>query len=362
MSLQSARFRGDPVLERIVTGDTTAFLRFGTQGEAVRQVQFALIDLGFDIPDGATGNFLQQTSAAVVAYKTSRGLSPNDPVAGIKTVTTLDAEWAIPFADRDEWLSWQTRPIADFNFHRGLELARRRAGRDFALHPLSAWLPAAFRDGIFTALAGLLDPAGSPLGPCTPSASWGASPLDTFHCHVVIDTANVGPAWQGFQGSSRAIDQRALALMRQADTAGSEGTPPWTAAYSALLLAPGDPADPGPLPRTANLLNDILAESAATGVPVKLLWHTFEHEQWRPVEVGSHDARRGWWNVVSPSPGPVDPWPFPVTDVAFAANVAQLLELGVIVDRAGTVSVAAPTRTEAGALAGLNKKRIDDVT
>ena len=24
---------------------------------------------------------------------------------------------------------------------------------------------------------------------------------DTFHCHVVIDSANVGPAWQGFQGS-----------------------------------------------------------------------------------------------------------------------------------------------------------------
>lgn len=359
MALESARFRGDPVLERIAANDTTAFLRFGAHGDHVRKVQFALIDLGFEIPDGATGNFLQQTSAAVVAYKTSHGLVPNDPVAGIGTVTTLDREWATPFADRDEWLSWQTRPIPEFNFNRADELARRQAGRSFALNPLSAWLPAAFRDGIFAALAGLLDPSGSPLGPFTPSATWGASPLDTFHCHVVIDLANLGPVWQGFQGFSRAIDDRSMAMMRQADQAGQEGTPAWTAAYRALLLAPGDPSF---TQRIANLLTDILGESARTGILVKLLWHTFEHDIWRPVEVGSSDPRRAWWNVVSPAAGPVTQWPFPVTDVAFRTNVAQLLELGVIVDKSGQVTVAAPTRTEAAALAGLDKKRIDDAT
>jgi peptidoglycan hydrolase-like protein with peptidoglycan-binding domain len=359
MALESARFRGDPVLERIATNDTTAFLRFGAKGDHVQKVQFALIDLGFDIPDGATGNFLQQTSAAVVAYKTSRGLVPHDPVAGIGTVTTLDREWATPFADRDEFLSWQTRPIPEFNFTRADELARRQAGRGFALNPLSAFLPAEFRDGIFAALTGLLDPAGSPLGKFTPSATWGASPLDTFHCHVVVDTAGVTPAWQGIQGFSRAIDDRAMTMMRQADQAGPEGTPPWTAVYRALLLAPGDPSF---AQRIANLLNDILRESRNTGTPVKLLWHTFEHDIWRPVEVGSHDPRRAWWNVVAPAAGPVTQWPFPVTDAAFVANVAQLLELGVIVDKAGTVTVAAPTRTEAAALAGLDKKRIDDAT
>lgn len=359
MALESARFRGDPVLERIASNDTSAFLRLGAQGDHVTKVQFALIDLGFDIPDGATGNFLQQTSAAVVAYKTSRGLVPNDPVAGVGTVTTLDGEWALPFADRDEWLSWQTRPISEFNFTRSDELARRQAGRDFLLSPLCAWLPPAFRDGIFTALAGLLDPGGSPLGQFTPSATWGASPLDTYHCHVVIDPANLGPAWQGFQGFSRAIDDRALAMIRQAGQAGPEGTPPWTAAYRALLLAPGDP---GFTQRIASLLGDILRESASTGVPVKLLWHTFEHDNWRPVEVGSNDPRRAWWNVVAPVPGPVTQWPFPVTDASFRANVAELLELGVIVDKSGTVFVAAPTRTEAAALAGLDKKQIDDVT
>lgn len=359
MALESARFRGDPILERIAGNDTTAFLRFGAQGDHVRKIQFALIDLGFDIPDGATGNFLQQTSAAVAAYKTSRGLVPNDPVAGVGTVTTLDREWALPFADRDEWLSWQTRPIPEFNFTRADELGRRQTGQGFVLNPLSTWLPPAFRDGIFTALTGLLDPGGSPLGQFTPSASWGASPLDTFHCHVVIDTANLGPAWQGFQGFSRAIDDRALAMMRQADQAGPEGTPAWTAAYRALLLAPGDPSF---TQRIANLLGDILKESTNTGVPVKLVWHTFEHEGWRPIEVGSSDPRRAWLNVVAPAAGPVAQWPFPVTNAAFSANVAHLLELGVIVDKAATVSVAAPARTEAAALAGLDKKRIDDAT
>lgn len=359
MALESARFRGDPVLERIARNDTSAFLRFGAKGDHVRKVQFALIDLGFGIPDGATGNFLQQTSAAVVAYKTSRGLTPNDPVAGVGTITTLDREWAMPFADRDEWLSWQTRLIPEFNFTRADELARRRSGRGFVLNPLSAWLPPAFRDGIFTALTALLDPTGSPLGQFTPAASWGASPLDTYHCHVVIDTANVGPAWQGFQGFSRAIDQRMAEMMRQADQAGQEGTPAWTAAYRALLLAPGNP---GFTQRIANLLNDIARESQNTGVPVKLLWHTFEHAAWRPIEIGSNDPRRAWLNVVTPVAGPVTQWPFPVTDVAFAANVAQLLGLAVIVDKTGTVTVAAQTRTEAAALAGLDKKRIDDAT
>jgi hypothetical protein len=69
------------------------------------------------------------------------------------------------------------------------------------------------------------------------------------------------PARQGFQGCSQAINRRALALM-QADAAGPEGTPPWTATYSTLLLAPGDQRTRAPLPRNAKLLNDLLAESA----------------------------------------------------------------------------------------------------
>jgi hypothetical protein len=38
---------------------------------------------------------------------------------------------------------------------------------------------------------------------------------------------------------------------------------------------------------------------------------TFEHASWRPVGVGSHDARRAWWNVIAPTARPVTQWPFP---------------------------------------------------
>ena len=190
MALSSARFRGDPILERIHDGDQSAYLRFGASGDAVRAVQFALIDLGYSIPAGATGNFASQTSDAVVQFKKDHTLVPNDPVVGIGTITELDNEWASPFADRDEWLSWQTRPISNFNFTRQNELDRQQSGGQFTFNPLSAWLPAPFKDAILTGIAAILDPTGSPVGAFTPSATWGASPLDFYHCHVVLDLAN----------------------------------------------------------------------------------------------------------------------------------------------------------------------------
>ena len=55
MSLRSARFAGNPVLEAIGQGDQASFRRFDAQSDAVRGAQEALIDLGYSIPDGATG-------------------------------------------------------------------------------------------------------------------------------------------------------------------------------------------------------------------------------------------------------------------------------------------------------------------
>ncbi len=76
------------VLERCLLG--THRMRWGETGLAVQLVQQALIDLGFDIPSGATGNFLSQTSAAVVAFKRSHSLSPDDAVVGPGTMRALD--------------------------------------------------------------------------------------------------------------------------------------------------------------------------------------------------------------------------------------------------------------------------------
>jgi putative peptidoglycan binding protein len=361
MALASARFRGDPILERIRSGDTSAYLRFGAQGDAVRAVQFALIDLGSSIPNGATGNFGPQTSAAVVQFKTDHALVPNDPVVGIGTMTALDDAWALPFADRDEWLSWQTRPIREFNFTRRNELDRRNSGRQFTLNPLSAWLPGAFKDAMLRGITELLDPRGSPVGAFSPSATWGASPLDLFHCHVVLDIANgQTPSWSPLRAKAEAIHARMLAMMREADRHGPEGTPPWTAAYRNLILAPGQAGALSFTDAVADVLNGLLANSARERQTIKLVWHTFEHPPWRPVEVASDDPRRSWWNDVAPVPTGVTHTGFP--SGAFGANVFQLIELGFLIDQDLVLTVLGQTRTEAAALVNLDKARIDAVS
>lgn len=95
--LQSPRFTGVEVLERCLEG--THRMRRPETGVAVQLVQQALIDLGFQIPSGATGNFLDETSAAVVAFKRSHGLVPDDPVLGPGTMSALDRD--IVAYDRD---------------------------------------------------------------------------------------------------------------------------------------------------------------------------------------------------------------------------------------------------------------------
>ena len=357
MVLESARFRGDPILERIRNADTTAYLRFGAQGEHVRAVQFALIDLGFSIPSGATGGFFNETSAAVVQYKTLHGLVPNDPVVGVGTMTALDDEWALPFADRDEWLSWQTRPIPEFNFTRADELNRQQTGGQFTLNPLSSWLPGSFKNAIITGITALLDPTGSPLGQFTPSATWGMSPLDAFHCHVVVDNINIAPSWSSFKPQEAQIHQRILTMMGQADQAGPEGMPPWTAAYRNLLLAPAQPGTPKFFDQVATLLNGLLTNAQAEQQTVKLVWHTFEEKLWRPVDVGSDHPRRAWWNDVAPVPSGMTQWPFPVAD--FGINVFSLLGLAFLIDKDGVTTVGAETHVEAAALVNLDKKRIE---
>ena len=62
--------------------------------EGVAILQLGLIGLGersITIPDGPTGNFMQQTAAAVRAFQASRGLVV-DGIAGQKTVTRLDSD------------------------------------------------------------------------------------------------------------------------------------------------------------------------------------------------------------------------------------------------------------------------------
>ncbi|MEU3690362.1 peptidoglycan-binding domain-containing protein [Streptomyces narbonensis] len=100
LQLESARFRGDPVLERIRAADTSAYLKYGQSGSHVMAVQYGLIDLDHVIPSGTTCFFGNETSQAVTSFKQDEGLRPADPVVGVGTITALDGTWAIPNADR----------------------------------------------------------------------------------------------------------------------------------------------------------------------------------------------------------------------------------------------------------------------
>ena len=354
MALSSARFRGDPTLEAIAADDVSAFLKFGAIGPAVTAVQFGLIDLGFAIPSGATGNYLNETTAAVEAFQGDVGLAV-DGIFGVDTLTALDAKWALPFADREEFLSWTGRPLPDFNFSRADELAHRQNATDFTLAPVSAWLPEAFRDAIFSVLAQLLDPAGSPLGAMTPSATWGVSPLDLYHCHVVIDKALEDADWTDVSHDSNGVSTRATGLKTQANQAGPLRGTAWTKALRDLLLAPASGVTPAYFDQLASLLHVILGHAAAKDQTVKFVLHTFEHS--RPAGMKNNDARRSWISDVTPAPGAVTPTAFPPS--AYGKNVLEISALAFFVDAEAVVTVGGQTLEETSPLVGLAMNDID---
>ena len=99
-NLQAPQFKGDRVLEACLVnlhtlkaglGDTV-----GDQGEAVKKVQQALVDLGFELPKfGVDGLFGPETKAAVEAFQRSQGFTGDDVDGkiGPKTMDALDASF-----------------------------------------------------------------------------------------------------------------------------------------------------------------------------------------------------------------------------------------------------------------------------
>ncbi|OMC32538.1 hypothetical protein A5740_12720 [Mycobacterium sp. GA-1841] len=315
MALQSARFRGKPRFDKIHNYDTTAYFRVNDQGDDVRELQNGLLDLGYSIPSGATGFFGAETSTAVVRFKTDHGLHPNDPVAGRETITTLDGYYAVPFADREEWLSWQNRRLPAFNYTRQDEFNRINTGATLTWNPASAWIPPLFKDALVKGISQILDPYGSPVSGYAPSATWGVSPLDLYHCHLVIDGIPVQiidgvPRRDPAPAPWNDIELRDLNLARirdqcraKADAVADPGTPAWIANYRSALLAPAPAGQRSYTENAADLLNLIAAASAApaTARPVYMLWHSFEERLWRPPGMRHSDPRRHWWCEATPN-------------------------------------------------------------
>ncbi|MFG3002072.1 peptidoglycan-binding protein [Streptomyces sp. NPDC048340] len=369
LQLESARFRGDPVLEKIRAADTTAYLKYGQSGGHIKAVQFALIDLGnpaYAIPSGATGFFGTETSNAVVKFKQAEGLTPADPVVGVGTITKLDGKWTLPNADRDEWLSWPTRPIPEFNFTRKNEMDRLSSGQTFTFNPVCGTIPTEFKGAITGALAELLDYQGSPDGKYSPSASWGASPFDFYHFHLAIDIPATGPdpSWLapgGVADRAGKLKQRAATLQAKADLVAPQGLPAWTTAYRNLLLAPTTGTTRGMVDLFLDVLKEALANSVAEGQPLRLVWHTFEIPVWRPISMYDEDLRRHWRNTLFLAPStPLSPPPFTPTPSNHALHYLEFLEPTFLVDQNSVITFFGPNLIETAALVDLDMKRVWD--
>lgn len=374
MSLQSARFRGDPRLAAIEAGDEAQFMRFGDSGPAVTALQCALIDHNFAIPDGPTGFYGQQTADAVAAFKTAMGFDQTDPVAGVRTISALDGIFALPYADRREWTesfgrasegaatAIDPRPLQEFNFSRFEEQTRRLDGTPFTFATDGVQPPPAFAAAFVVGLSGLLDPAGSPNGPLTDSATWGASPFDLYHVHLVIEPGDATPAWDALAQEFQSALFRAEATLRDEVTTASGAepeSPEWTEALRVRLLEPlaGDGLTLAQ--RAEAWLQRLHAQSLASGASLRFLWHTFESlsGRWRPDGMQRTDPRRSWWNVIAPVPGPVVQTPF-TAGLGGAGPWVNLGTLAFLVDDSATITVMAPKVDEAAALRGVPMRTI----
>lgn len=60
----------------------TTSIQYGQSGNAVKQLQEFLISQGYSIPAGATGNFLDQTKAALSQWQQANGISSSTPGFG----------------------------------------------------------------------------------------------------------------------------------------------------------------------------------------------------------------------------------------------------------------------------------------
>jgi len=93
--LTAPRFAGDAVLEAVY--DNERLLRSGDTGPAVRKLQRALLDVGFELPRfGVDGIFGPETKAAMEAFQHASGLTGTniDGIVGPTTMGWLDQRFS----------------------------------------------------------------------------------------------------------------------------------------------------------------------------------------------------------------------------------------------------------------------------
>jgi Putative peptidoglycan binding domain len=105
--LRSLRFGDDPDLQAVALGrlrlgranDSPYPAPIRSQGEAIRKVQQALLDLGYSLPrTGDDGRYGEETYRAVLAYKQQFNIRTAsgylDGIVGVKTIQHLDGQFS----------------------------------------------------------------------------------------------------------------------------------------------------------------------------------------------------------------------------------------------------------------------------
>lgn len=121
-------------------------LRRGDEGEEVRELQRALIALGYDCGKyGADGDFGGDTEKAVKAYQTNKGLGV-DGIAGEKTLAAIEKDLSAMGDDTAE----ESAPGGNLRVANGTWNLRKGPGTEYAIAGIAKggeWLQSAYVPG-----------------------------------------------------------------------------------------------------------------------------------------------------------------------------------------------------------------------
>jgi hypothetical protein len=299
------------------------FLQDGTPAanlpDDVKIVQFLLntIPASEGAPDfllDVDGIYGTQTNTAVGGFQQHQfGFVDHLVEPGLNTITQMSVlalaqlVAAAPLITGGEELrSWAVRPLAQWNFTRGqLAMASQAGGLTFSADA-QALLPPLYQTNLLTAIATILNPNSIDPG------SWGISPFDFFHFHVLIKRSTATAEDDAIADRRRVLDDRMEALRRQA----AGGTTP-----SAKIATPDQARQYKQLLRTLVPEYRKLLEDLARRPGVRIDYHSFEIDKWRPKGMQSDDQRRYWRSLTLNANPVVEPSEFRKTKDLLDANL-----------------------------------------
>jgi hypothetical protein len=237
----------------------------------------------------------------------------------------------------EELRSWATRRTPQWNFTRAhVALANLAGGFTFSSDS-QALLPPNYRANLVKAFSTILNPGASSPG------SWGISPFDFYHCHVMVPAATATSADQDLVIRRQGVDTKVEQFRQQASgTSGATAT--ITTAAQAQVFQQ--------LLRTVLPQARQLAADAALRPGVRIEYHSFEGSGTdRPAGMQSNDPRR-YWRSRALTPQPVVE-PSELTTPQALGTHLELSGFGFLLDQQRVVHVVPGSRLSLSAPTGL---------